>query len=72
MKKKIATLFLICMTAISLTGCGTFWGELLGGVLVCKEEGCTDADIYKDGYCKYHYRLHLGEDALNEVISFFE
>ena len=34
----------------------------------CKESGCDD-EIYEDGYCKYHYYIHAGEDILKDIIN---
>lgn len=60
MKKKIATVLFIGMAAVQLTACIAF---------TCKEQGCDETDIYEDGYCKYHYGINAGEEALKDIIN---
>ena len=66
MKRKISLLVIICMLSIlSLVGCG----------FTCKEPGC-DSEVYKEGYCQYHYGVKsAGEvvDAIGDgIMSLFE
>lgn len=59
MKKKTAVILLILAMAMQLVACGLF---------TCKQDGCED-DIYKDGYCQYHYYLKQGSDTLKDVVN---
>lgn len=56
MKKKIAALFALAALACSLVACA--------GLTHCKE--CDD-EIYKDGYCKYHYELKNVKDKADAL-----
>lgn len=60
MKKKIMAVFSIILTAAMLTACAPF---------TCREQGCNETEIYKDGYCKYHYGLNAGENMLKDLIN---
>jgi hypothetical protein len=31
----------------------------------CKEKGCHD-ELYKDGYCRTHYMLHITDEYLDD------
>ena len=62
MKKKILTILLIGLTAINgLTACSL--------QKTCKEDGCEETEIYKDGYCKFHYFTNTGENIIKDVIN---
>lgn len=49
------------MTVCGLTACSF--------EQTCKASDCDETDIYMDGYCKYHYYLTTGEDALKDFIN---
>lgn len=36
----------------------------------CKANDC-DEEVYRDGYCKYHYYLKNGEETLKDIINGF-
>lgn len=36
----------------------------------CKYSDC-DEEVYRDGYCRYHYYLKNGEDTLKDIINGF-
>lgn len=36
----------------------------------CKEQGC-DNEVYKDGYCNYHYTLYQAAEAVQGVYDAF-
>lgn len=62
MRKGLITLILVGVTALcSLTACSL--------QQTCKASGCDETNIYMDGYCKYHYYLTTGEDALKDLIN---
>lgn len=54
--KKVLALFTAFILAISLTACA--------GITHCKD--CND-EIYKDGYCQYHYTVHQTKDAIDSA-----
>lgn len=59
--KKVGFLLVIAHLLIVLSACG--------GVTHCKD--CDD-EIYKDGYCQYHYTLHnIDETAKSAFNSLF-
>jgi len=60
MKKKKVIISLLIVTVILLTGCNMF---------TCKKQGCNEKDIYKDGYCKYHYGINEGEEMIKDIIN---
>ena len=60
MKRRIIAVISIIMTVAMLSACSFF---------TCKEQGCNETEIYKDGYCKYHYGLNAGEDMLKDIIN---
>lgn len=41
-------------------------GSLVGCGFTCKEPGC-DSEIYKEGYCKYHYGLKSAGDVVDAI-----
>ena len=59
MKKRALSLFVALIVVLQLTACNSD---------TCKESGCDD-EIYKDGYCKYHYYLKAGSDILKDIIN---
>lgn len=59
MKKRVFTALLALGMVLQLTACS---------FNTCKESGCDD-EIYEDGYCKYHYYIHAGEDILKDIIN---
>ena len=62
MKKKLTTLLVIGALVISsLTACSLD--------KTCKYDGCDETEIYKDGYCKYHYAITFGDNALKEFVN---
>ncbi len=56
MKKKIVVLFALATLACSLVACA--------GLTHCKE--CDD-EVYKGGYCKYHYELNNAKDKVDSL-----
>lgn len=54
--KKLLILLTAVVMIMSLTACG--------GITQCKD--CGD-DIYKDGYCQYHYTLHQAQDSVDSA-----
>lgn len=54
--KKALVLFTAFIILISLVACG--------GITHCKD--CDD-EIYKDGYCQYHYTVHQAKDAISSA-----
>ncbi len=58
MKKSIKLVTVALLVVLALVGCGAN----------CKEPGCND-EVYKDGYCKYHYALNKGEDTLKGIVN---
>lgn len=64
MKKKfLAALFVVIM-ALQLMACSLR--------PTCKESGCDETEIYKDGYCNYHYFVHASEDVLKDIVNMFK
>lgn len=62
MKKRILTLLIVTVLAgLSMTACSF--------EKTCKESGCDETELYKDGYCKYHYYINAGEDIIKDVIN---
>lgn len=62
MKKRLMTLVLVgTMAVCSLTACSF--------EKTCKADGCTETELYKDGYCKYHYYVCNGESIIKDVIN---
>lgn len=59
MKKRALSLFVAFIAVLQLTACSSD---------TCKESGCDD-EIYKDGYCKYHYYLNAGSDVLKDIVN---
>lgn len=59
MKKRVFTTLLAFGMVLQLTACS---------FNTCKESGCDD-EIYEEGYCKYHYYIHAGEDILKDIIN---
>lgn len=60
MKKKLITVFALIIAVVSLSGCD---------LVNCKESGCSD-EVYKDGYCKYHYAQKGVEDVGKGIFDF--
>lgn len=55
-----------------VVGCMLLLSQSIGCTLfqtTCKESGCDETDIYKDGYCKYHYYINEGEDIIKEFVN---
>lgn len=52
----VGTIAMSCLTACSFEK-------------TCKEAGCNETSIYKDGYCKYHYYINTGEDILKNAVN---
>lgn len=63
MKKKIIAILIIAVMALQLSAC-TFDFEP-----TCKEDGCTEKEIYDEGYCRYHYYMNAGESILKDIIN---
>lgn len=62
MKKRILTLLIVtALAGLSMTACSL--------EKTCKEPGCDETELYKDGYCKYHYYINTGEDIIKDVIN---
>lgn len=59
-KKFAISTLIIIMSFTAVTGCSFF-------TKTCKESGCEETEIYKDGYCKYHYEKHLLGDVVDEA-----
>lgn len=60
-KRLVMTAAAVLMAAMFiLTGCGQEH---------CKYPGCTETDIYEDGYCKYHYYKEAGDNTLKHIIN---
>lgn len=53
------------LLAVMLSACS--FPQLLQ---TCKASGC-DEEIYRDGYCRYHYYLKNGEDTLKDIMNAF-
>ena len=60
MRKKIAAVVLLATMAFSLSAC-SFSNT-------CKASGC-DEEVYKNGYCEYHYILDVGGDLLESLFE---
>lgn len=56
MKRKLAFVLAVATLACSIVGCA--------GLTHCKE--CDD-EIYKEGYCEYHYDLKNAKDKIDEI-----
>ena len=54
--KKLLILIVILIMSTSLSACG--------GITHCKE--CDD-EVYKDGYCQYHYTVNAAKDAVDDA-----
>lgn len=39
------------------------------GLVKCKEDGCEEVELFKDGYCKQHYYIKFGSEAIGDIIS---
>lgn len=59
-KKLIIVAMVSVMGLSSITGCSLL-------TKTCKEPGCEETEIYKDGYCKYHYEKHMLGDMVDEA-----
>ena len=55
MKRIVVLLVAFVIAAVCLAGCGSS---------KCKE---CDREVYKDGYCEYHYAINIAEDVLNDA-----
>lgn len=56
MKRKISLILAVVTLVCSLVGCA--------GLTHCKE--CED-EIYKDGYCKYHYEINNVKNEVDKI-----
>ena len=56
--KKIITVLGLSTLLLSLAACN--------GITNCKMDGCNK-DIYKDGYCQYHYTVGAVKAGVDEV-----
>lgn len=54
--KRLFALISAAIMVMSLVACG--------GITHCKE--CDD-EIYKDGYCQYHYTVYKAKDAIDSA-----
>lgn len=54
--KKLLILIVILIMSTSLSACS--------GITHCKE--CDD-EVYKDGYCQYHYTINAAKDAVDDA-----
>ena len=61
LKKKIAVVFFIMMMVLHLTACSL--------QITCKADGCSETDIYEDGYCRYHYYMRAGENLIKDFFN---
>ena len=61
MKKRLIAALLVTIMALQFAACSF--------EPTCKASGCDETDIYKDGYCKYHYYMNAGEDILKDIIN---
>ena len=59
MKAKQFVVFLLAGSLLFLSSCG---------FAACKASGC-DSGNYKNGYCEYHYALHVGADILGNLFK---
>lgn len=62
MKKKMWVLGLLMLILCETVACSM-------PQKTCKQSGCDETDIYKDGCCKYHYYLHSGEDIIKDIVN---
>ena len=37
--------------------------------LVCKYPDCEETELYKDGYCKFHYYKSFGETIIQNIVN---
>lgn len=61
MKKKFITVLIMAVMACQLAACSF--------EPTCKVSGCGEAEIYKEGYCKYHYYQNVGEGIIKDFIN---
>lgn len=61
MKKRITAVLFVTIMALQLAACSL--------EPTCKASDCNETDIYKDGYCKYHYYTNAGEDLLKDLFN---
>ena len=54
--KKMAALVMALILALACTACSN----------KCKE---CDNEVYKDGYCEYHYALKVAGDAVDGLVD---
>jgi len=57
MYKKAGIFFLLMLTALQISACGS---------KNCKAKDC-DSEIYQDGYCKYHYYIRFYFDQEKKI-----
>lgn len=58
-KNKKRILLVIAAMLVSLfCGCGK---------KTCKESGCDETELFKDGYCEWHYYENAAGDVLEEL-----
>lgn len=53
--KKLMVLIVSLAALASLTACGSSH---------CKE---CDKEVYKDGYCEYHYAINVAQDVVGDA-----
>ena len=59
MGKKVMAAIAAAGLLLSLSACGSKH---------CKAQGCDD-EVYKDGYCQYHFTLHAVDSAAKDVFN---
>ena len=55
--KRVLVLLLAALLVFALSACGSSH---------CKE---CDREVYKDGYCEYHYALNTAGDIVNDALG---
>lgn len=55
--KKLMVLMVSLAALATLTACGSSH---------CKE---CDKEVYKDGYCEYHYALNVAQDLVDDAAN---
>jgi len=54
-------LLLLLTVILALTACGS--------PPTCKYDNCEETELYKDGYCKYHYYISAGESIVKDIVN---
>lgn len=57
--KRVLILTMILLVMAQLTACGR----------TCKADGCSEKEIYEDGYCRLHYYENVGQNILNDLFD---